>query len=88
MNSYISDDNEQYACDSYANIIHILKSLESTISVSSISTVWEETNGCAKQYRCNLAIHLMTVLLSSYGIIMDSSIHLPGNGNNVVYELN
>ena len=28
FHSYISDDNEQYACDSYANIIHILKILE------------------------------------------------------------
>ena len=25
FNSYISDDNEQYACDSYAHIIHLFK---------------------------------------------------------------
>ena len=30
----------------------------------------------------------MTVLSSSYGIIMVSAINAPGHGNNVVYGLN
>ena len=52
--------------------------------MSGISTVWEDTYGCDKQYRCDLAIHLMTVLSSLYGIIMDHAINAPGNGKNVV----
>ena len=53
-----------------------------------MSTVWEYTNGYAKQYRCDLAIYLMYVLSSSYGITMDRTINATGNGNNVVDGLN
>ena len=53
-----------------------------------MSTVWEDTDGCAKQYRCDLAVYLMTVLSTSYGIIMNLIINIPVHGNNVVDELN
>ena len=52
-----------------------------------MSTVWEDTDGCAKQYMCALAICLMTVLSYSYGIIMDSEINSPGHGTNYVYGI-
>ena len=51
-------------------------------------TVWEETNGCAKNYRCALAIYLISVLSSSYGIIMYCAINAPGRGKKVVDGLN
>ena len=47
----------------------------------------EDTDGCAKQYRCALDIYLMNVLSYSYGIIMDRAINAPGHGNNVVDRL-
>ena len=53
-----------------------------------VSTVWKDTNDCAKQYRFYLTIYLMTVLSYSCGIIMDSKTNAPGHGNNVVYKLN
>ena len=53
-----------------------------------MSTVWEDTNGCAKEYSFDLAICLVTVLSSSYGIIMDRGINSPHRGNNVVDGLN
>ena len=56
--------------------------------MSGISTVWEDTDGCAKKYKCALAIYLMTVLSSSYGITMDRTINAPVHGKNVVYGLN
>ena len=53
--------------------------------MSGMSTVWEYTNCCANKYRCALSIYLMTVLSSSYGIIiiMDHAITAPGHGKNV-----
>ena len=75
FHSYISDDNEQDSCDSHAHMFHLIKNFESGILVTGMSTVLEETDGCAKQYRCALAVYLMTVLSSSYGIIMDCSIN-------------
>ena len=53
-----------------------------------MSTVWEDTNGCAKKYSCYLAIYLITVLSYSYGIIMDSKINAPGYGNNFISGFN
>ena len=54
--SYISDSNEQDACDSHAHIFHLLKIFYSLILVSGMATVWEDTNGCAKQCRCALKL--------------------------------
>ena len=48
--------------------------------MSGMSIVWEDTDGCVKKYRCALDIYFMTVLSSSYGIIMDPSIHVPCHG--------
>ena len=53
-----------------------------------MSTLWEDTDGLAKKYRCYLNIYLMNVLSSSYGIIMDQAMNAPGHGNNVVDGLN
>ena len=53
-----------------------------------MSTLWEDTDGCANKYRCALTIYLMTVLSSSYGIIMDRAMNAPGHGKNVVDGLN
>ena len=53
-----------------------------------MSKVWEDTDGCAKKYRCDLDLYLMNVLSSSYVIIMDCAINAPGHGNNVVDGIN
>ena len=52
------------------------------------STVWKDTDGCAKKYMCALDIYLMTVLSSSYGMTMDGAINETVHGKNVVDELN
>ena len=51
-------------------------------------TVWEDTNGFTKQYMSALAVYLMTVISSSYGIIMDCAINSPSFVYNVVDGLN
>ena len=53
-----------------------------------ISIVWEDTDGCAKQYRWALSIYLMTVLSSSYGIIMNRAIDVLGHGKNFIDGIN
>ena len=65
-----------------------LKILVSGILVSGMSTVWEYIYGCAKKYRCDFYIYLMTVLSYSYFIIMDFAINTPGRGGGVVDGLN
>ena len=57
--SYISDYNEQDACNSHANMFHLLnKFFDSEILVCGMSIVWEDTNGCAKQYICELWLYI------------------------------
>ena len=53
-----------------------------------MSTVWENTYGCANKYRCDLAVYLMTMLSSSYGIIIYCSMNAPGHGKNDVDGIN
>ena len=53
-----------------------------------MSTLWEDNNVWAKQYRCGLSIYLMNVLSSLYGIILDREINSPGHEKNVVGGLN
>ena len=45
--------------------------------MSGMSKVWEDTGGCENRYRCALSIYLMTVLSSSYFIIMYRLIDAP-----------
>ena len=62
FHSYISDDNEQDTCDSHDHMFHILKKLfDSRILGCVMSTVWEDTVGCAKQNIFGVAIYLMTL---------------------------
>ena len=76
------------------HVIHLImyfissKVFELVILVSVMSTVWEDTDGCSKQYRCSLAIYLMTVLSYLYGIIMDRAMNSPRHGKSIVDGLN
>ena len=76
------------------HVIHMLicfiylKIFESGILVSAMSTVWEDTDGCSNKYRFALAIYLMSVLSSLYGVIMDREINAPGHVNSVVDVIN
>ena len=56
--------------------------------MSGMSIVQKDTDGCAKQYRCDLSINFMTLLSYSYGTIMDRVINASGHGKNVVDEFN
>ena len=49
FHSYISDDNEQDACDSHAHMVRIFKKdIELRLLDSLMSNVWEDTGGCEK----------------------------------------
>ena len=48
----------------------------------------EETDGCAKQYRCASAINLLSMLPMKYNIVIDRAVGAPGHGKDVVDGLN
>ena len=51
-------------------------------------TMWDQPDGCAKQYRCSIAYYLMSYLSTSYQIVLDRSVDTPGHGKYVVDGFN
>ena len=56
--------------------------------MSTLSTIWENTDGCAEQYICDTALYLMSVLSQRHSIIFDRDISALGHGKEVVDGLN
>ena len=65
-----------------------LISLLKKVLKKSLSTIWENTDGCAEQYRCASALYLMSVMSQTYSVIIDRGISVPGHGKEVVDGLN
>ena len=56
--------------------------------MSALSTIWENTDGCAEQYRCATTLYLMSVLSQRHSIIFDRGIGATGHGKQVVDVIN
>ena len=50
--------------------------------------MWDQTDGCAKQYRCSITYYLMSYLSTSYQIVLDRAVYTPGHGKDVVDGFN
>ena len=51
-------------------------------------TMWDQTDGCANQYRCPIAYYLMSFLSKSYQIVLDIAIDTPGHVKDVLNGFN
>ena len=49
----------------------------------SISTIWEHTDGCTKQYRCSKSLYLLSSLAVEYEVTIDRHIDAPGHGKDL-----
>ena len=86
--SFLSDDSKQDAATTPAHSNRlILKKLEKTI-MSSLSTMRENTDGCAEQYRYATALYIMSVLSQGHSIIFNWGISEPGYVKEVIDGLN
>ena len=50
--------------------------------------MWDQTGGCAKQYRCSIAYYLISYLSKLFQIVLDRAVDTPGRGKDVVYGFN
>ena len=50
--------------------------------------MWDQTDGCTKQYRCFIAYYLMSFLSNSYQNFLDRYVDTPGHGRDVVDGFN
>ena len=55
---------------------------------ASLSTIWENTDGCAEQYICASALYLMSVMSQCYLVIIDRGIIAPRNGKDFLSGIN
>ena len=61
---------------------------EKKLLTTSLSTIWENTDGCAEQYICGSALYLMSVISQCYSVMIDRVIIAPGKGKEVVDGIN
>ena len=79
------DNSKQDAATTTAQskrLISLVKNKK--LLLTSLSTIWESTDGCAEQYICASALYLLSVMSQCYSIIIDRGISAPGNGKEVV----
>ena len=56
--------------------------------MSALSKILENTDSCAEQNICISALHLISVILQYYSVIIYRGISAPGHGNEVFDGLN
>eukprot|EP00957_Ditylum_brightwellii_P085396 6496800-Ditylum_brightwellii.AAC.1 len=57
---------------------------EEDLIQQQMTTAWEETDGCAKQYYYATAMYLMSLIFVQYNAVIDKTIGASGYGKNVV----
>ena len=62
FHSFLSDDSKQDADTTTAHSKRLISLLKKKVLTTSLSTIWENTDGCAEQYRCASALYLMSVI--------------------------
>ena len=81
FHSFLSDDSKQDAAITTAHSKRLISLLDrKKVFTTSLSTIWENTDGCAEQYICASALYLISVMSHCYSIIIDRGISAPGHG--------
>ena len=63
FHSFLFDDSKKDAATTTAHIKRLISFLKKKqVLTTSLSTIWENTDGCAEQYRCASAIYLMSMM--------------------------
>ena len=76
FHSFLSDDSKQDAATTTAQskqLISLLKNKK--VLTISLSTIWENTDGCDEQYICAYALY--SVMLQCYSVAIDQGISAP-----------
>lgn len=88
--SHFSDDSDQNAATTHAHMCKLITKLLEMEAMKPDGTwiMFDETDGCAKQYRCGTALFLMSLLAVTYRITIDRAVGAPGHGKDFVDGLN
>ena len=88
FHSHLSDNSQQDAATTNAHMEVLIQSLKESGTIGQRATMWDETDGCTKQYRCAKAFWLLSYLAQKYDITIDRAIGAPGHGKDIVDGIN
>ena len=89
LHSFLSDNTKQYAATTAAHIKRISYLLKRNKCLGfGHSNILENIDGCDEHYRCDISLYLFLILSQLFDIIIDHDISIPGNGIEVVDDLN
>jgi len=88
FHSHLSDESQQDAATTHAHMNELFDQLKAIGELCTDITVWDDTDGCSKQYRCGTAMYLVSVLAAHFGIVIDRAIGAPEHGKDLVDGLN
>ena len=81
FHSFFSDESKHDYATTTAHSKRIIELLKQRNSISNmLSTIWENTDGCADHYICATALYLTSMLSQEFSIIIDRGISAPGHG--------
>jgi len=85
---HLSDSKFQNAATTTQHLYEVLTKLFKDGNMMRYGTMWDQTDGCSKQYRCSIAYYLLSFLSSTFVIDIDRGIDTPGHGKDVVDGFN
>ena len=86
---HISENSNQDTATTYMHVSSFLKELlDQRMIKQESTTLWEETDGCAKQYSCATAMYLLSLISVRFNIVIDRTVGAPDHGKDIVDGLN
>ena len=84
----LSDSKLQNAATTTAHLYTLLARMFEKKQMIRGGIMWDQTYGCANEYRCYIAYYLMYFPSKSYQIVIDRAVDTPGHGKYVVDGFN
>jgi hypothetical protein len=88
FHSQFSDGSMQNAATTYFHIEFLLWFLKSKLVLREGGYVFDNTYGCAKQYRCATSLYLLSMLSGKHNITIDQAVAALGHGKDLIDGLN
>ena len=88
FHSHLSDYSLQNAALTHQHMNVLLDYLFNKNVIKQGSTLYCNSDGSSKQYRCANALYYLSMLSTKFNINIDRAIGAPGHGKDIVYGLN
>ena len=89
FHSHLSSGKMQNAATTHNHMKKLIEELiEEKLLLPVIGVIFDNTDGCSKQYRCANAIYLLSLLAATCNITIDRAIGCAGHGKDIVDGLN